>query len=128
MIRTIFYSSVVVFFLLLPGNGIAAGGNNTEHQSLQHYQGITLSACLKEVAPEADLLSFQKKYLHTAEKTCLSMLAKKRRKTAIVTPVEGQDITTTEKDTQNTVTKTADTPPSAAQQKQQHYWRNDGTH
>ena len=126
--RMFFYSSVIVFFLLMPGNGMAAGMKSTASQNLQHYQGMTLSACLKEVAPEADLLAFQKKYLHTAEKKCMTMLAEKRRKTAIVTPADGKapakTAETDGKDTDDTTSKTAGT----ASAQPHHYWRNDGTH
>lgn len=132
----LFYTSVIVFFMLLPGSGISAGLKSTSNQKLQHHRVTTLADCVAEVAPETDLLSFQKKYRHTAEQKCREMLAAKRRKTAIITPVENPDGNTDNPDDKDDAANTdasgaADTENTAPAPKTpptpqpQNYWRND---
>ena len=125
MIR-LFYSSVIIFFMLLPGNGISAGLKSTAHQKLQHHNVTTLADCVAEVAPETDLLSFQKKYRHKTEQKCREMLAEKRRQKAVITPAYNETAEKAEdadnhKDTADKIEKT--NAPSAPQPK--NYWRND---
>lgn len=134
MIR--FYTSVIVFFMLLPGSGISAGLKSTSNQKLQHHRVATLADCVAEVAPETDLLSFQKKYRHTAEQKCREMLAAKRRKTAVVTPVDNPDSNAENTNNTDDATNTdvsgaagtenaAPAPKTQPTPQPQNYWRND---
>ncbi|MBL1148543.1 MAG: hypothetical protein HND56_03100 [Pseudomonadota bacterium] len=125
MIRIVFYTSVIVFFLLWPVNGMTAGLKSTANQNLQHYSDNTLADCVAEVAPETDLLSFQKKYRHKAEKKCHEMLAEKRRKTAVITPDADAETVPADGKTVNTADAEAaqDTENKPASQSR-NYWRN----
>ena len=125
MIRLVFYTSVIVFFLLWPVNGMTAGLKSTANQNLQHYSDNTLADCVAEVAPEMDLLSFQKKYRHTAEKKCREMLDAKHRKTAVITPDEDTEETAADDKTATDTDTAQDTtsPPTTAQS--HNYWRNE---
>lgn len=126
MTRIFFYTSVIVFFLLWPVSGMTAGLKTTANQNLQHYSSNTLADCVAEVAPEMDLLSFQKKYRHTAEKKCREMLEAKRRKTAVITPDATEKDSPAEDKAENAAE--TDTAQDAAPAAQMHnYWRNDTT-
>ncbi|TNE27706.1 MAG: hypothetical protein EP349_08865 [Alphaproteobacteria bacterium] len=123
MKRIFLYTSVIVFFLLWPVSGMTAGLKTTANQNLQYYSGNTLADCVAEVAPEMDLLSFQKKYRHTAEQRCREMLEDKRRKTAVITPDTDAEDTLADGTAENTanaetVQDTENKPASPSH----HYW------
>lgn len=124
--RHLFYTSVIVFFMLMPGSGISAGLKSTANQSLQHHRLMTLADCVAEVAPETDLLSFQKKYRHKAEQKCREMLAEKQRKIAVITPADEEEAAHADEDrtTADTEEKAEkpETPPSPGPK---NYWRNE---
>lgn len=124
MIR-LFYSSIIVFFTLLPGSGISAGLKSTSNQNLQHHRVTTLADCVAEAAPDTDLLSFQKKYRHKAEQKCREMLAEKRRKTVIITPTydtaDETDEDSNDGNGDDTAAQDKETPPA---EKPHNYWRN----
>ena len=125
MTRTVFYTSVIVFFLLWPVSGMTAGLKTTANQNLQYYSSNTLADCVAEVAPETDLLSFQKKYRHKAEQKCREMLAEKRRKTAVITP--DADAETVQEDGKTVNTADAETAQGTEEKsasKNRHYWHN----